>query len=107
MISDKRLETALTYLASTDWELADLKTSAERGEYIAKKTKAEVFQHSKGTVAERTAKAESSEEYAEAMGNYFKLRREALAIEYKRRTEHDIVEVWRSLNANRRVGNVT
>ena len=103
MISQERMEKALTYLAETDEPLAKLKTDAERYEYVAKKVRSSIFLHSEGTVADRQASADVSEEYANAMRDYFRARNDSLAMENKRKTESLVYEAWRSINANRRL----
>lgn len=106
MISEKRLEQALTYLASTDDECAELHTESERAEFKAKVIKNAMLDRLTGSVADRTAQAESSPEYVEAMNAHFDLLAKWEAMRNKRGTESIVVDVWRSINASRRQGNV-
>lgn len=106
MISEHRLERAMTFLAETDERAAELKSLVDQSEYQAKVTKATVFLHVEGTVAEREAIAISSNETKDAYRAHFQAIRDFQAVANKRELERLVVEVWRSENANRRVGNV-
>lgn len=107
MISDERMEKALKYLATTDEEAAEAKTQVSRAEYLAKRVRARQFLLAEGNIEVRKATAETSqeassadEELANAILAYEKIRA-------RRTTEELVIEVWRSLGANRRAGNVT
>jgi hypothetical protein len=106
MISEERCEKALRYLAETDEQAAELKADVDRSEYKAKTLKAAAFLHLEGTVADREAKALQQESVMEAYMVHFKAIRDYQAVANKRAMQVLIVEVWRSLQANRRVGNV-
>jgi sugar phosphate isomerase/epimerase len=106
VISDDRCERALRYLAETDEEAAELKANVERCEFKAKQVKASVFLHFTGTVGEREAEALTGQRTTAAYEEYFKAIRDYQAVANKRALQVLIVEVWRSLQANRRVGNV-
>ena len=103
-ISVERMEKALVYLAETDEPCANLRAEMERAEFRAKATKDALFMRLEGTVAERTAQAGASEEFAAAMNSYFALMASWEAMRNKRGTEAIVCECWRSLNANRRQG---
>jgi len=106
LISEDRLQKALTYLANTDESCAELKTETERREFKAKAIRDAIFKRLDGSVADRQAKAGSSDEYGEAMEAYFEAMQQHEAMKNKRATEVILIEVWRSLNASRRAGNV-
>lgn len=104
IISDDRLMKALQYLATTDEEAATLKADVERKEYQLKRSKALSFQLAQGTVADRNAFAEvQSEPSAEA---WFKAIEDNEKVKAKRQTEALIVDVYRTLAANRRAGSL-
>ncbi len=107
MISETRLTRAMTYLAETDEQAAELKADVDRSEYKAKVTKATVFLHVSGTVAEREATALVANEVQDSYRAHFQAIRDYQAVANKRELERLVVEVWRSENANRRVGNIT
>jgi len=102
MITEDRLTKALTYLAHSDEDCAARKAEVARTEYIAKLHEAIGFKAATGTVDERKADAKvSSQKYwfdhFEAIKNYEQMRA-------KRELEALVVDVWRSINANRRQG---
>jgi hypothetical protein len=106
VVSDERAEKALRYLAVTDEPAAEAKAEVERSEFKAKSTKAAVFLHEEGTVAEREAKAMAHKTVGEAYTAHFKAIRDYQAMANKRELEKLVLEVWRSVNSNRRAGMV-
>ena len=106
MISKERLEKALTFLAETDETFAYHKTHVAQTDHKAKAIKSAMFLRFDGTVAERTAKAESSDEYQDALEIYFTALNALEKLKNKRQTESIVIEVWRSLESSRRQGNV-
>ena len=107
VISDEKLQKALTYLVETDESCArarGLLAGLERQEKTVKAL--EFLKHPALKIAEREALAYASARYREhceeisnAMADYEIMRNRRLTAEL-------IVEVWRSENANRRKGNV-
>ena len=106
MISQDRLEKALSYLAITDDETAQFKVDAERAKYKAKALYDAAVARLPGTVAERQGQAGEMREYKEAMDHHFSCLLEYEKRRNKRNTEELVVEVWRSEGARMR-GNVT
>jgi hypothetical protein len=104
MISEDRLQKAMTFLAESDEQAAILKTDVERREYLKKRTRAIEFLAASGNVEERKAKAETSSEVENMEHDYCNALQRYEHIAAKRKTESLIVEVWRSVNANRRQG---
>lgn len=104
MISESRLEKAMSYLATTDEEAAQLLADMERAEFKAKAVRDALIKHGEGGLGERTAAAGCAPEYAAAMDAYFAAVRAFNAVKNKRQTEATVVDVWRSINANRRQG---
>lgn len=104
MISEDRMQKALTYLAETDEECADLRTEMARSELKAKRTRAAVLKLSEGTSVQREALADTSPETEAAWEEHFKAYRAFHAMNNKRATEAVVIDTWRSLNANRRQG---
>lgn len=101
-ITQDRMEQALAYLSDTDEECAALRADVERAEFKAKRTKAAVFTISDGSVADRNAVAETSNETAAAYEQYFTALHKFDAMKNKRSTQAIVFEAWRSLNSNRR-----
>jgi len=106
VISDERCEKALRYLATSDEQAAELKADVDRSEFKAKSLKGAGFLHLEGTVADRDAGSLQLPEVQAAYEDHFKAIRAYSAIANKRALEVLVVEVWRSVGANRRVGNV-
>lgn len=106
MISDNRMSEALDFLASSDDEAAELRTDAERAEFRAKAIRDAVFLHESGTVAERTAKAGDSQQYKDAMQDYYAKLELADRIKNRRATAELVIRAWQTVAANRRQGNI-
>ena len=104
MISSQRLEKAMTFLAETDEEAAELKTDVERQDYRRKHVRAQLIAHGDGAMELRKAQAESSNEYKIATGDWLEAMSNYQKLANKRQTEMLVIEVWRSLNASRRQG---
>ena len=107
MISEDRAARALKYLASTDEETAEAKVEVARCEYRCKLERAAVFLESEGSVDARKAQAEVSERVKKADEQHLKAMGVFEHLKAKRATEEWVIETWRSVNANRRQGNVT
>ena len=106
VISDEKLSDALEYLSRTDEESAELKAAVSRAEFLAKRIRAKQFLLNEGSVELRKAKAETSNE----VGDADTVLSDAIVafekIRAVRETKSLIVDVWRTLQANRRVGNI-
>lgn len=98
------MEQAIEYLADTDELCAALRSDMERAEWRAKRTKAAIFTLSTGSVAERTALADTHADTEAAWAQYFDALQAHESMRNKRATESIVVDTWRSLNANRRQG---
>jgi hypothetical protein len=105
VIDEKRLEKALTYLATTDEPCAALRADMERSEFRAKAIRAAVVKLAEGSsAAAREAVADASQEVADAWEAHFRAMHAYHAMANKRSTEAIVVDTWRSMNANRRQG---
>ena len=96
------MESAMEYLAETDREFALEKAELARSEIARKKVRARVFLTSEGSVAVRQAKAEVHEDVGEADDRYIKTIELYEVVKARRERAELVIEVWRSLNANRR-----
>ena len=106
MINEARLEKALSYLAQTDEPCAELKADVDRSEYKAKSLKAACFLHLEGGVAEREAKALQEQAVMDAYMLHFRAIRDYQAMANKRALEVLVVDVYRTISANQRRGNI-
>ena len=104
MISQQRLEKALTYLAETDEPLAEAKGDILRLENLIKRVNYRLFLSAEGSVEARKAHAGKSEETAKLEEELVNATVRYEGLRAKRETEATVVEVWRSLNASRRLG---
>lgn len=104
LVSDERVEKAMIFLAETDLTAAQAKARAKSLEQFGKTVKAFGFLEATGTVAEREAKALTTDQYRDYLEKYEAAIVEAEQLANKRATEAGIREVWRSLQANRRQG---
>ena len=103
MISNERLEKALTFIAESDREFAEAKTEVERATWLAKQTRAIQYELADGKsiedkkqAVERSSKVNDAEDRRiKAIGVYEYLRA-------KRASEEIIIQVWRSIEASRR-----
>lgn len=107
MITTERLQRALTFIAETDEQAATLKTDVERLHYRVKQIKAAIFVHENGSVAMRQAVAEGHTHTETAVAEYLDAYQKSEALQNKRKTEALVIDVWRSLNASKRLGNIT
>lgn len=105
-ISDNRLQAALKYLATTDADAARAKALVEGLSEQRKTIKAVLFNKADGSNDVRNNSAYASVEYKQHIEKLTKAIEEYETLRNKRLTESLIVEVWRSCNANRRVGNI-
>jgi hypothetical protein len=106
-ISDDRLQKALRYLAETDEPAAKAKALVKALEQRRKTVKAYQFIQATGTMAEKEAAAYASAEYEEITEAIENAVADSELYANKRMTESLIVEIWRTVQANRRNGNIT
>ena len=104
MISEERAERALRFLVDTDERCAEAKGEVERTEFAFKRTKEVLFTHAQGTVAERQAAAATHPKAVEAHDVWVKAIQTYGFIANKRDTERIVLDVFRTLCANKRTG---
>jgi hypothetical protein len=100
------MEAALNSLAETDEEIALLHTNRERAEIMRKRVRQREFMYATGTVAERTAIAEGTMGVGMADDEYIAALQAYESLKAKRQTWMILIEVWRSVNAGMRKGNI-
>ena len=96
----------LQQLADTDASAAMLKRAVEAAAYVLKKKRYIEFIDADGNNEERKAKAEIATSVANAAADYHQAIEESEAMQNLRKTLQLRIDVWRSINANRRQGNV-
>ena len=102
MISEERLEKAITYLAHTDEEAAKAKALCKKLEKMERIIRGEAFLKSIGTVAEREAKAVTSQDFKEHVAYAENCWVDSELLDNKRHTEEVIIDIWRTMSANLR-----
>ena len=105
-IPDSRLEKALHYLATSDQSSAELKADVARTEYVAKLREAAAYKLSEGTVEERKAIAKLAATSQEAWEKHFLAIAAYEKVRAKRELESLVVDVYRTVSANRRQGQI-
>ncbi len=101
-ISSDRLQKALTYLAETDQPFANARGFMEGMSKQEKTVLGMIFLEKTGNNQEREYQARTSNEYEEWRTKYQNAVCDYELYRNKRITETLVVEVWRSLGANRR-----
>lgn len=107
MVTTDEMERALRWMATTDTESADWRVAMLRAEYMADVAESLAYKLAEGTsVEDRKKAAKASPEVKKAMEDYFTAVRGYEVLRAQRKTAELLIETWRSVNANRRVGNV-
>lgn len=102
IITEAKLEGALTYLASTDELFGECKAGVERAEILRKRCRARHFLLASGNNEERKAQAEIAQEVQDSDDLYCKSVEQFEKLKATRERADIVVNVWRSLEASRR-----
>ena len=106
-VDDDSIESALNFLRDSSKPLADWKSRAKYLEQKRKTLKAAAFLEADGAnVAERESKAYCDTDYRNCLEEYREAVYEYEILENQRRAAELRIEVWRSLSASKRVGNI-
>ena len=105
-ITDWQLSEDLNTLSETDDTAAEAKVEELRSKYLMERTEYIEKLGAVGTVAEREAKAKTSQKYMKAEETYLTAMTNNEKLKAKRASAAIRIEVWRSKNANRRTGNI-
>ena len=106
MITEKRLEDAMDFLASTDDVYGALKADVAQSEYMAKVAHALIFKALDGSVADREAEAKTHETVRKEWRKHFEAISQFETLRARRERAILTVEVWRSMESTRRQGNL-
>jgi len=96
MISEERAEKALRFLVETDEPCAMAKGEVERTEFAYKRTREAERQ---AAAAQHKTTLAAHDEYVKALQTYSHMAN-------KRDTERIVLDVYRTISANKRMGNV-
>jgi hypothetical protein len=107
MITEKRLEEALKYLAESDNEHAKLSAGVEYIKDLAKHYKGKYIMNSEEkSVALKEQAYYASNEYKKHIDDKKDLINDLTLLENKRSKESLVIDVWRTLEASRRKNNI-
>jgi hypothetical protein len=108
VITEAEMERALRWMATTDVEFADWRVQMLRSEYLAEVAESLVYKSygNEGSVEDRKKAAKASPEVKKAMEEHFGCVRGYEKLRAQRKSAELLIETWRSVNANRRTGNV-
>ena len=101
---EKQVGAALQYMADTDAPCAKLTARVKALEFQCKTIRALEYLDATGTVAERDALSYASKVFRAFTEDYENAVAEHETIKARRKRAELTIEVWRSLNANRRQG---
>jgi hypothetical protein len=107
VLNESRVTDALHYLAGSDELVASLKSNVARTEYMAKLQESMAYKAIPiGSVEDKKAEAKMQPQAIAAWNAHFEAVTEYEKVRARREREVLVIDVWRSINANRRVGNV-
>ena len=102
----KSIDENIEYLASTDEAFAKTQAEVSYGDDMLKHIKGAFVSASEDSVSKATEKFYASVIYKNRINKMHKLNVQLLNMRNKRRTAEMNIEVWRTLEASRRKGNV-
>lgn len=105
-LTDNRVAMALAELSQTDETHAALAGEVKYRDAKLKQAEAHAYLKADGTIAERQAKALISPEYDKALDEQLKAFVDFKTLDNQRNHEIRITEIWQTLSANRRKGNI-
>jgi hypothetical protein len=101
-----KIDEYLQYLASTDEAFAKTQAEVSYGDDMLKHIKGAYVSATEESVAKATEKFYASAVYKNHINKIHTLNVQLLNLKNKRRTAEMNIEVWRSLEASRRKGNI-
>ena len=106
-VNDESIEAALNFLRDTSKDVANAKAMAKYLEQKRKSLKAAAFLEAQGqNIAERESKAYRDDAYLQCIEDYKSAVYDFELLENQRRAAELRIEVWRTINANNRRGNI-
>lgn len=104
MITDAKCEESIHYLHDSDDEAAVAKTDVTKAEDEVKAIESAIFLRVEGSVEQRKALSRTDAETVKARNEYYSSLLKFERLYNKRKTAERIIELWRSINSNRRAG---
>lgn len=106
VISDQRLEQALTFIAESDLQIGHWRAEVLRSEFLVKSAIALSFKAQEGTVEDRKQAALLTPEVKDANERHFKAVLEYEKLKAQRERQYIVIELYRTMSANLRRGQV-
>ena len=101
-----KIDEMITYLASTDEPFAKITEEVSYGDDMLKHIKGSFVSASENSVSKATEEFYASATYKAHINKMHTLNVQLLNMKNKRRTAEMKIEIWRTLEATRRKGNV-
>lgn len=106
VISDQRLEQALTFIAESDQQIGHWRAQVLRTEFLAKSAEALAFKSQQGAIEERKQSARLTPEVSAAWEKHFQAVLEYEKLKAQRERQYIVIELYRTMSANLRRGQV-
>lgn len=106
VISEQRLEQALSFIAESDLQIGHWRAEVLRSEFLAKSAEALAFQSLHGSIEERKQSARLTPEVSAAWEKHFEAVLEYEKLKAQRERQYIVIELFRTLSANQRKGNI-
>ena len=106
MITEQQVQKAIDYLTKTDEPCAKAKARMKVSEQLRKTSEATAFLKATGSGVVRKQEAYASQEFIEATNEIYNATMDFEIMANKRKRAELTIDVWRSLNANQRRGNI-
>jgi len=104
VITDQRLEAALTFIAESDLQIGHWRAEVLRSEFLVKSAIALAFKAQEGSIEERKQSALLTSEVKEANERHFKAVLEYEKLKAQRERQYIVIELYRTMSANLRRG---
>lgn len=106
VISEQRLEQALTFIAESDLQIGHWRAEVLRSEFLVKSATALAFKAQEGSIEDRKQSAILTPEVKDANERHFKSVLEYEKLKAQRERQYIVIELYRTMSANLRRGSV-
>ena len=106
-ISEQRLEQALTFIAESDLQIGHWRAQVLRSEFLAKSAEALAFKAQQGPIEDKKMSARLTPEVCAAWEKHFEAVLEYEKLKAQRERQYIVIELYRTMSANLRRGQLT
>ena len=106
VVTEERLEQALTFIAESDLNFANLKANVLRTEFKAKAAEALVYKSLEGSIEDKRQQTRLAPEVSAAWEQHFKSVVDFETLKARRERNFIVIELFRTFSANLRKGQV-